>query len=78
MVGVTAWTVEDARSLILEATRFDQLPTVTRLLENIDVSTLDQEHVVQNMTLRIRGAFGIRWDSVTASSRRYWVSLILR
>ena len=48
--GVTAWTVEDARGLILGTTRFGQsLPPVTRLIEDVDVSTLDQEHVARNM-----------------------------
>jgi hypothetical protein len=48
--GVTARTVEDARGLILGTTRFGQsLPPVIQLIEDVDVSTLDQDHVARNM-----------------------------
>ena len=48
--GVTAWTVEDARGLILGTTHFGRaLPPVTQLIEDVDVSTLDQDHVARNM-----------------------------
>jgi hypothetical protein len=48
--GVTAWTVEDALSLISLTGRFgDSLPVVTRLVESVDISTLDQNHVITNM-----------------------------
>jgi hypothetical protein len=48
--GVTAWTVDDARNLILESGRFGQsLPPITRLVEDVDISTLDENHVLPNM-----------------------------
>ena len=48
--GVTAWTVEDAQHLISDAGRFGQaLPPVTRLVEDVVVDTLDQNHVLRNM-----------------------------
>jgi hypothetical protein len=48
--GVTAWTVEDARNLISDSGRFDQaLPPVTRLVEDVDLASLDQNHVLRNM-----------------------------
>jgi hypothetical protein len=48
--GVTAWTVEDAQELISDTGRFGQaLPSVTRLVGDVDISTLDQDHVVRNM-----------------------------
>jgi hypothetical protein len=48
--GVTAWTVEDARSLISETGRFGQeLPPVARFVEDVDVGTLDHDHVIRNM-----------------------------
>jgi hypothetical protein len=48
--GVTAWTVEDARGLILGTARFGQsLPPVIQLIEDADISTLDQNHVLPNI-----------------------------
>jgi hypothetical protein len=48
--GVTAWTVEDARGLILGTTHFGRaLPPVTQLIEDVDVSTLDQNNVLRNV-----------------------------
>lgn len=55
--GVTAWTVEGARVLISDAGRFDQaFPRVSRLVEGVDISTLDQNYVARNMaTPNLRG-----------------------
>ena len=49
-VGVTAWTLDDARLIISEGVFGGQdLPQVTVLIENVDVSTLDGGHVLPNM-----------------------------
>lgn len=48
--GVTAYNVEDALS-ILRATVFEggTLPAVATIIEDVDISTLDQKHVIPNM-----------------------------
>jgi hypothetical protein len=45
--GVTAWTLDDAR-LLLSQKVFDgdELSTEVSVIENVDVSTLDEGHVV--------------------------------
>lgn len=49
-VGVTAWTVDDARLMVSERLLGGrELPHVIALIENVDVSTLDENHVVPNM-----------------------------
>jgi hypothetical protein len=49
-VGVTAWTLDDARLLVSEGVFGGrELPGVTALIENVDVSTLDEGHVLPNM-----------------------------
>lgn len=45
--GVTAWTVDDARNLITAAV--GEVPPVAEVVEDIDVQSLDQGHVVPNM-----------------------------
>ena len=48
--GVTAYSYDDA-VIILRDRLFDsaKLPPVTRVRENVDVTTLDQGHVIPNM-----------------------------
>jgi hypothetical protein len=49
-VGVTAWTLDDARALVSQ--HFyggDQLPPITKVIEDVDVSTVDRNHVQRNM-----------------------------
>ena len=49
-VGATAWTLYDARLLVSEGVFGGrELPQVTVLIENVDVSTLDEGHVLPNM-----------------------------
>jgi hypothetical protein len=49
-VGVTAWTREDAEDLIRSCVfRGDALPPISRVTEDVDVSTLDPGHVLPNM-----------------------------
>lgn len=51
--GVTAWSADDALSLIAEYLRHyyqqDRPLDVLRIVENVDVSTLDANHVLPNM-----------------------------
>jgi hypothetical protein len=48
--GVTAYSLKDAK-LILSQQLFDgkEIPPVIKLIENVDVSTLDRGHVTRNM-----------------------------
>jgi hypothetical protein len=45
-IGVTAWTLDDALGLV-RLLLFDggELPPITELIENVDVSQLDEKHV---------------------------------
>lgn len=48
--GVTAFSREDALALVREHVHEgNPLPAISRVLENVDVSTLDQNHVIPNM-----------------------------
>lgn len=49
-VGVTAWTYDDALTLV-GTTVFagDEIPPIRHCIEDVDVSTLDQGHVIPNM-----------------------------
>lgn len=48
--GVTAHNYEDALVLLKQRVfTHDPLPTITRVVENVDVSTLDASHVLPNM-----------------------------
>jgi hypothetical protein len=49
-MGVTAWTLDDARLLLSERV-FDgqELPPVIAVVEGVDVSTLSEGHVQPNM-----------------------------
>jgi hypothetical protein len=48
--GVTAFTVEDALQLIRAAYHRDaHLPPISRIIEDVDVMSLDQKHVIPNM-----------------------------
>jgi hypothetical protein len=49
-VGVTAWTLDDARLLVSkEVFGGKELPPLNVLIEDVDVSTLDAGHVLPNM-----------------------------
>ena len=48
--GVTAFTSDDALGLLRERVFSDELPPVARLVEDIDVSSLDAGHVLPNMS----------------------------
>ncbi len=48
--GVTAYSEEDARSLLAETVFRDvAFPPIRRVVEDVDVSTLDAGHVLPNM-----------------------------
>ena len=48
--GLTAWQVEDARRLLSERVFGAQrLPKVVSVLEDVDIASLDQRHVLPNM-----------------------------
>lgn len=46
--GVTAFDIEDALRLVTRATGGD-LPPPSRVVEDVDVATLDRGHVLANM-----------------------------
>ena len=48
--GVTAYSYDDAISLLRRRVfKDEELPTIVSVIENVDVSTLDQRHVIPNM-----------------------------
>jgi hypothetical protein len=47
--GVTAFDVDDAKSIIESRVFLDGLPAITKVIEDVDVSTLDENHVRRNM-----------------------------
>jgi hypothetical protein len=48
--GVTAYSYEDALSILRETVFKDEdMPLVEDAIENIDISTLDQKHIIPNM-----------------------------
>lgn len=48
--GVTAWSYEDALDLLRKRVFSNcELPKVVKVLEDVDVSTLDPGHVLPNM-----------------------------
>lgn len=49
--GVTARDLDDARFLLEQKVFKGGLPPVAKLIEDVDVSTLDVEHVQRNMGL---------------------------
>ena len=49
-VGVTAWTIDDALQLLQNNLfRGKDVPEIASLVEGVDVSTLDEKHVLKNM-----------------------------
>jgi len=56
-VGVTAFSYDDALSLVKEKIfPSEALPTIKKYIENVDIQTLDQNHVIPNMGVcTIRG-----------------------
>lgn len=54
--GVTALSVEDALSLLKEHLFPYGLPKIGKLVEDVDISTIDHHHVVPNMgNVLVRG-----------------------
>jgi hypothetical protein len=50
-VGVTAWTREDAELLVRERLfQLEGLPPILQIIEDVDVSQLDENHVHRNMS----------------------------
>lgn len=47
--GVTAFDRDDAITLVREGFGERDLPTPSRIVEDVDVRTLDQGHVIPNM-----------------------------
>lgn len=48
--GVTAYSLEDAKQLVNEAARyFGENYELLEIIENVDVRTLDQGHIIPNM-----------------------------
>jgi hypothetical protein len=47
--GVTAYDLDDAIALLREHVFDGEPPPITRVIENIDLSTLDEGHVLPNM-----------------------------
>jgi hypothetical protein len=49
-VGVTAWTLDDAQNLARDRLfSGHELPPLTRVIENVDVDSLDEKHVRRHM-----------------------------
>jgi len=48
--GVTAFNIDDAKALLESGVFTDGLPRVTKLIEDVDVPTLDANHVRRNMS----------------------------
>jgi hypothetical protein len=65
--GVTAHDLEDAKRLLIEHAFKGDLPPIARLVENVDVSTLDPDHVLINMNPPIWYGiwYPIGWDWAT-------------
>jgi hypothetical protein len=48
--GITAWNYDDAISLLdKQIFKGAPIPKVTKFIENIDVSTLDANHILPNI-----------------------------
>jgi hypothetical protein len=48
--GVTAWSLEDAKELMRQQVfSGGDLPSILKVIEDVDVSTLDDNHVRPNM-----------------------------
>lgn len=64
--GVTAYNYEDALKIIKEKVfNSSELPVIKRMVENVDIRTLDQGHVIPNMLAPVvRGVWfppGYQW-----------------
>ena len=71
--GVTAIDLDDARSLIVTylATYLagqDSLPGLKRVIEDVDVSTLDANHVLPNSLPSIWRGVWFPWSSLALAS----------
>lgn len=52
--GVTAWSYEDAVTLLKQRVfTEDPFPNISKVIENIDISTLDENEVIPNMAAPI-------------------------
>jgi hypothetical protein len=51
--GVTAYSIEDALRLVSDALGIPELPAVVSVVENVDVSTLDANHILPNIGLTV-------------------------
>ena len=50
--GVTAYSLEDAYNLLDERVFYEiKRPPFKKVVENVDIQTLDQNHVIPNMKL---------------------------
>ena len=58
-VGVTAYTIDDAKELLRQMVFKDEpLPHVSNIIENLDVSTLDAGHILPNIGVpTVRGVW---------------------
>lgn len=56
--GVTAYSREDAQEILRRQVFGGPIPNVTRMIEDVDVSTLDHGHVLPNMeVVLLRGVW---------------------
>lgn len=62
--GVSAYDYKDALALVRERIFANAvLPTITRVIEDVDVSTLDPNHVLPNIGIVVwRGVWFPKWD----------------
>jgi hypothetical protein len=58
-VGVTAWTLEDAQLLVSTTVfRGRETPPILEVIQDVDVSELDEKHVQRNMMApNVRGVW---------------------
>jgi len=56
--GVTAYSRDDAQEILRRQVFGGPIPNVTRMIEDVDASTLDQGHVLPNMeVVVVRGVW---------------------
>lgn len=55
--GVTAWDYDDALNIIKNKASIEKIPPIKKVIEDIDLSTLDSNHVLPNIILpsNVRG-----------------------
>jgi hypothetical protein len=47
--GVTAYDLDDAMKILNKLFKNDKIPSIKKVIENVDLQTLDQHHVIPNM-----------------------------